>query len=39
MRLHGGTVRLRSELGHGSRFELEFPPLTRETAALVREAG
>ena len=39
MRLHGGTVRLRSELGHGSRFELEFPPLTGETAALVREAG
>jgi len=26
MRLHGGAVRLRSELGHGSRFELEFPP-------------
>jgi len=26
MRLHGGAVRLRSELGRGSRFELEFPP-------------
>ena len=25
MRLHGGVVRLRSELGKGSRFELEFP--------------
>ncbi|HET9299503.1 MAG TPA: ATP-binding protein, partial [Candidatus Polarisedimenticolaceae bacterium] len=25
MRLHGGAVRLRSELGKGSRFELEFP--------------
>ncbi|HEX5043412.1 MAG TPA: ATP-binding protein [Candidatus Polarisedimenticolaceae bacterium] len=25
MRLHGGAVRLRSELGQGSRFELEFP--------------
>jgi two-component system phosphate regulon sensor histidine kinase PhoR len=26
MRLHGGTVRAESELGHGSRFVLEFPP-------------
>jgi two-component system phosphate regulon sensor histidine kinase PhoR len=25
MRLHGGSVRLQSELGKGSRFELEFP--------------
>jgi len=26
MRLHGGTVRAESELGHGSSFVLEFPP-------------
>jgi len=26
MRLHGGQVRLESELGHGARFHLEFPP-------------
>jgi two-component system phosphate regulon sensor histidine kinase PhoR len=26
MRLHGGQVRLESEVGHGSRFLLEFPP-------------
>jgi two-component system phosphate regulon sensor histidine kinase PhoR len=25
MRLHGGRVRVESELGHGSRFHLEFP--------------
>ena len=33
MRLHGGAVRLRSELGHGARFELEFPaaPAARAT--------
>jgi two-component system phosphate regulon sensor histidine kinase PhoR len=30
MRLHGGAVRLRSELGHGARFELEFPSVAEE---------
>jgi len=26
MRLHGGGVRVESELGHGAEFLLEFPP-------------
>ena len=30
MRLHGGRVRLRSELGHGSKVTLEFPTTDHE---------
>ena len=29
MRLHGGQVRVESEVGRGSRFLLEFPPETK----------
>lgn len=36
MLLHGGSVRVESELGRGARFLLEFPPVPREP---VKESG